>query len=159
AAWPSLVSLLETLRVGAKENGRGELALDDREDVLLAHDEELVLVDLELGPRVLRVQDLVADLDVDGFALAVVEDPARPDGQDLALVRLLLGGVREDDAALGHLLTRGGLDHDPVAQRAKLRRGSGGGGQRPFLLRRRPDAAVLPHGLGTSRARRPDEPD
>src|SRR5690242_10521204 len=123
------------------------LGLDDREDVLLADDEKLVLVDLELGPRVLRVEDLVADLDVDGFALAVVEDAARADGQDLALLRLLLGGVREDDAALGHLLTRRGLDHDPVAQRAKLRRGCGGGGQRPFLLGRRTSPSLL-DGLG-----------
>ncbi len=33
---------------------------DDRQDVLLADDEQLVAVDLELGPGVLGVQDLVA---------------------------------------------------------------------------------------------------
>src|ERR1043165_5414399 len=113
------------------------LGLDDREDVLLADDEKLVLVDLELGPRVLRVEDLVADLDVDGLALAVIEDPARAHREDAALLRLLLGGVREDDAALRHLLARGGLDDDPIAKRAKLRRRSGGSGQRAFLLGRR----------------------
>src|SRR4029079_1191598 len=98
---------------------------------------------------VLRVEDLVALLDVDGLALAVIEDAARTHGQDLALLRLLLDGVREDDAALGHLLARGGLDHDPIAQRAKLRRGSGGGGQRAILLGRRNGAVVAARWAGT----------
>src|SRR6266550_1669117 len=101
-------------------------ALDDRQNVLLADDEEVVTLDLELGPGVLGVEDLVALLDVHGLALAVVEDPARAGRQDRALLGLLLGGVRQDDAALGHLLTRGWLDHDAIAQRAQLRGGNGG---------------------------------
>ena len=83
---------------------------------------QLVAVDLELGPGVLGVEDLVARLDVHRLALAVVEDPARADGDDRALLGLLLGGVRQDDAALGHLLAGGRLDDDAVAQRAKLGR-------------------------------------
>src|SRR5919107_460332 len=82
------------------------LFADDREDVLLAHDEELVIVELELGPRVLAVEDLLADLDVHRDALAVAVEGARPDREDLALLGLLLRGVRQDDAALGHLLAR-----------------------------------------------------
>ena len=35
-------------------------ALDDRQDVLLADDEEILAVDLELGAGVLGVEDLVA---------------------------------------------------------------------------------------------------
>ena len=35
-------------------------AFDDRQDVLLADDEEILALDLELGAGVLRVQDLVA---------------------------------------------------------------------------------------------------
>src|SRR3954454_23516880 len=66
--------------------------LDDREDVLLGDDEELLPVDLELRAGVLGVEDLVADLHVDGLALAVIEDPARAHSEDLALLRLLLGG-------------------------------------------------------------------
>src|SRR5580765_2515789 len=76
-------------------------ALDDRQDVLLADDEQVVTLDLELGPRVLGVEDLVALLDVHGLALAVLEDPARAGRQDRALLGLFLGGVRQDDAALG----------------------------------------------------------
>ena len=47
--------------------------LDDREDVLLAHDEEILFVELEFRPRVLGVEDLVALLDVHGLALAVLD--------------------------------------------------------------------------------------
>src|SRR6476660_1522062 len=109
-------------------------ALDDREDVLLAHDEELVAVDLELGAGVFGVEDLVPLLDVHRLALPVIEDATGPSGEDLALLGLLLGGVRKDDPALGRLLTGGRLDDDSIAQRAKLGRRGSGGGQRAFLL-------------------------
>src|SRR5262249_1437723 len=97
-------------------------------------DQELVVVDLELGPGVLRVQDLLTDGNVDRLALAFAVERAGADGQDLALLGLLLGGVREHDARLRHLLTRGGLDDDAVAQRAGLRLRLRGGGQRAILL-------------------------
>src|ERR1044071_5809668 len=71
----------------------GRLFADDREDVLLADDEELVVLELELGPRVLPVEDLLPDLDVHRDALALGVEGAGADGQDLALLGLLLGGV------------------------------------------------------------------
>src|SRR5919201_2363870 len=95
--------------------------LDDREDVLLADNEELLVVDLELGACVLGVEDLLALLDVDLLALPVVEDPAGPDGEDRALLGLLLRGIRQDDPALRHFLTGRRLDDDTVAERPKLR--------------------------------------
>ena len=82
-------------------------------------DEEVLAVELEFGPGVLRVQDLVAGLDVDRDALAVVVEGAGADGDDLALLGLLLGGVRQDDAALGHLLARDRLDDDAVTEWAQ----------------------------------------
>ena len=54
-----------------------------------------------------------------------------PTARMRALLRLLLGGVRQDDAALGHLLAGARLDDDAVAERAKLRSNGGSGfGQR-----------------------------
>ncbi len=50
-------------------------------------------------------------------ALAVVEELARTDGDHLALLGLLLGGVGEDDAARGLLFLLDDLDDDAVAQR------------------------------------------
>src|SRR5215213_4630982 len=104
------------------------LFADDREDVLLADDEELIVVELELGPRVLPVEDLHPDLDVHRRPLAFGVEGAWPDGEDLALLGLLLGGVREDDAALGHLLAGRRLDDDAIAEWLEL--GLRGGGQR-----------------------------
>src|SRR5438132_7962273 len=81
------------------------LRLDEREDVLFAEDQELLVIELELGPRVLLEQDPVAFLELDldplaGVGVAV----AGTDGEDLALLGLLLRGVRQDDPALRHLL-------------------------------------------------------
>src|SRR5258708_21219264 len=45
---------------------------DDGEDVLLREDQVVLLVDLHLAARVLRVDHPVADLDVQGDALAAL---------------------------------------------------------------------------------------
>src|SRR5882724_7823328 len=89
--------LLPSLR-----NDRGS-ALEHAEDVLLAHDQVLLAVQLHFGPRVLPEQDPVPDFHVQGRHLAVVVHLALADSDDLSLVRLLLGGIRNDDAALGLL--------------------------------------------------------
>src|SRR5918997_6575101 len=77
--------------------------LDDREDVLLADDEQLVAFDLEFGPGVLGVQDILPLLDIHRLTLAVVQDAAGARGEDRSLLRLLLGRVGEHDSALRHL--------------------------------------------------------
>src|SRR5262245_28400430 len=94
--------------------------LENGEDVFLAHDEVLLVVDLHLGARVLPEQDLVAGLDVEGDLLAVVAHLAGAHGDDLALLRLLLGRVRDDDPAPADLLLLQTLDHDAIVQRTNL---------------------------------------
>src|SRR4029453_1696158 len=76
----------------------------------------LVAGELALGAAVLGVDDLVTDLDVEGHAVAVLE-ASGTDGQDLALLGLLLGGVGDDQARGGHLLALARLDDDAVLQR------------------------------------------
>src|SRR5215470_7360934 len=71
--------------------------LDDAHDVGLLHDQQVVPVDLDLGARPLAEQHAVARLDVERMQLAILATRARPDGDDLALHRLLLGGVGDDD--------------------------------------------------------------
>src|SRR5215208_1870218 len=66
------------------------------EDVVLADEDVLLAVQLDLGARVLSEEHGVADL---------------------ALDRLLLGGVRDDEPALGLGLRLETLDHDSVLQR------------------------------------------
>src|SRR5262249_55251423 len=96
------------------------LLADDGQDVLLADDEELVVLELELGAGVLAVEHLLPDLDVHRHPLALAVEGARTHGHDHPLLGLLLGGVRKDDAALGHLLARHRLHDDAVAERLEL---------------------------------------
>src|SRR5437870_7408072 len=92
----------------------------DGEDVLLGHDQVLDLVHLELVAGVLRVEHLVADLELHRNFGSVVQDPSGPHGLDDPLLGLLLGGVRKHDPALGLFLFLDGLDHHAVAQRFQV---------------------------------------
>src|SRR5690606_23091545 len=76
---------------------------DDREDVALAHDQVVLAVDLNLGPGVLAVQDRIADLDLHLDHGARIRSLARTGGDDLALLRLLLGIVGDVQPARGLL--------------------------------------------------------
>ena len=91
--------------------------LDDREHVARGQDNVLVRSVLDLGPAVLGVNDDVAYLDVDGHAVALIVDAARPDGQDLALLRLFLRRVRKDEAGSRRGFCFELLDHDAILKR------------------------------------------
>src|SRR6187549_2312637 len=106
----SACHLLLLLRaLGAR---RGDLG----ENVRLAQDQNLVDAELDLRAAVLGEDDLVAlaDFHRDDFALVVAG--ARADREHAAALRLLLGGVRQDDAARGRLLVLEGFDDQAVAQ-------------------------------------------
>src|SRR5437667_5391206 len=75
-------------------------AFDHAEDVLLAHDEVLFAVDLDLGSGVLAEEDRVPGLDVEWGHLPVVVLLALADRDHLALLGLLLCGVGDDDPPL-----------------------------------------------------------
>src|SRR5205807_7498709 len=92
------------------------LLFDHAEDVFLAHHEVFLPVDLDLGPGILREQHAVAGLDVEGPNLAVFEDLAVPDRDHFALDGLFLGGVGDDDAALGLLFLLHALDDHAILQ-------------------------------------------
>src|SRR5438105_2392522 len=95
-------------------------AFDDAHDVFLAHHEELIALDLDGLARVLAEQDTVANLDVDRNQLALVILLALADGDDLALVGLLCGGVGNDDATRGLALFFDALDDHAVVQRTNF---------------------------------------
>src|SRR6476620_3024875 len=83
---------------------RGGLALDDAHDVGLLHDQELLAIELHLGAGPLAAQDAVARLHVERHQLALLVAAAGADGDHLALLGLLLGGVGDDDATRSLLL-------------------------------------------------------
>ena len=94
--------------------------LDDPHDVGLLHDQEFLALELDLGPRPFAEQHAVPGLHVHRHELAALVAPAGPDRDHFALLRLLLGGVRDDDAALG---LRAGIDaahDDTVMQGAEF---------------------------------------
>src|SRR5690606_9756184 len=90
--------------------------LDHAEDVVLAEDQELLTLHLDLRSGVLGEQDPVTLLHVQGTDGAVLEDPAVANGDHLALERLLLGGLGDDDATLGLLLLLDPLHDDAVLE-------------------------------------------
>src|SRR5262245_28768389 len=113
----------------ARENARGARRpagssmigppplLHNGQDVVLGHDEVLFAVEGDLVAGVRCEQDAVAFLYLEGRPLAVVQQLAIAEAEDLALLGLLLGGVGQDDAAGGLLLGLQALDHDLVIQR------------------------------------------
>src|SRR5262245_37477814 len=81
-------------------------AIQHAHDVAFLHDQQLLAVDLDLGAGPLAEQHLVAFLDVESDDLSSLVAGAWADGDDFALLRLLGGGVGDDDAAgtLGFLV-------------------------------------------------------
>src|SRR5215469_3994220 len=89
-------------------------------DVGLLHDQEFLAVQLDLGAGPLAELHPVADLQIDRDQLAGLVAAAGTHRGDLALRRLFLGGVGNDDAALGLFFGVDTLDHDAVMQWTEL---------------------------------------
>src|SRR5215831_580764 len=109
--WSTGALLLGFLGLGLVDHG---------EHFVLAHDEKLFAVQLDLLPRVLPEEDQVAGLHIQGDALAVVLDLSGTGRDDLALLRLFLGRVRDDDASDLLFAFLDALDNDPVVQRSDV---------------------------------------
>src|ERR1700736_3955430 len=93
---------------------------DDAKDVALLHDEEILPVNLDLRARPFAEQNLVTGLDIERCELATFIAAAAPHRDDLAFLGLLLGGIGDDDPALGLFLAFETSDHDAVVQRTKV---------------------------------------
>src|SRR5690242_17282900 len=98
-----------------------DLGLDQHaHDVALVHDEVFASIDLDLRARPFTEQDSVAELDVDRDQLAALVTAAGSDGDHLALLRLLLGGIGNDDAAGGFRLGINSFDDNAVVKRSEF---------------------------------------
>ena len=80
----------------------------------------LFAVERDLVARVLPEQHAIALLHVHGDQVALVVAVARAGRDDLALGRLLLGGVGDDDPPRGLLLFLDALHNDAVVKRTNL---------------------------------------
>src|SRR5262249_11714331 len=94
--------------------------LENGEDVFLAQDQVLLVLQLHFGARVLTEEDAVPGLHVERDLLAILAALPVPGRDHLAFLRLLLGGVRDDDAAFLDLLLLEPLHQDPIVQRTNL---------------------------------------
>src|SRR2546423_14070308 len=101
-------------------NGIVELLRDDANDVVSAHHQILGTFDLPRLAGVFSEQDAVPDFDVERAHLAVLEDLAFADRDDLALIRLLAGGVGNDDSARRFVFRIEALHYDAVVQGSNL---------------------------------------
>src|SRR3984957_6376082 len=112
---------------------RGDGALDHTHDVGLLHDQKVLAVDLDLGAGPFAEQYPVARFEFERDQLAALVPSTRPHGDDLALLRLLLVGVGNYDAAFRLVLTLDTADDDTVMQWTEfhefLSRSTGDAGQ------------------------------
>src|SRR3954447_5480234 len=94
--------------------------IDDCEDVVFLHDEQVLAAETDLLPRVLAEQHLVAGLHVERNRLAVFPDAAAACRNDDAALRLLFGAVGDDDAANLLLTFVQAIDDDAVVERSNV---------------------------------------
>src|SRR5436309_4737608 len=96
---------------------------DFREHVRFAQDQHLVGAELDLGPAVLREDDLLALGDVHLDVLPVLVAGTRSDRQHAAALRLLPRRVRQNNPAHRQLLPVKDLDDQTVTKRLQIHEG------------------------------------
>src|SRR6186713_3010499 len=99
----NLTSLAAISNHSLNKRVRCTVSGDHAHDVGLLHDQEFLAVELDLCARPLAEQHAVARFQVDRNELAVLVAAAGADCNDFAFLRLLLGGIRDDDPAFGFL--------------------------------------------------------
>jgi hypothetical protein len=85
--------------------------------VLFTDEEVLLAFNVDLGAGILAEQHLVALLHGERDGIAVVVGLTRADGNDPALLGLLLGGIGDDDSALALLFLVHTCDENAVPKR------------------------------------------
>src|SRR4051812_29503610 len=95
-------------------------SIDQRKDLVLAQNQVLDAVDLDLAARILGEEDLVPGLDVELAKAAVFLQLAAADGHDQRLDGLLLGGIGDVQSPGGLVLFHEALHQDTVVEGSEL---------------------------------------
>src|SRR5579859_6040760 len=98
----------------------GGWLIEHAHDVELFYDDQLLAIDLDLAARPFTEQHAIADTEVNRDEFSAVVPAAWPNRNDLALRRLFLGGVRDDDATGGFFLRLNTTDQHTIVQRTEL---------------------------------------
>jgi hypothetical protein len=96
------------------------LLFDDREDLVLTNDHELLNADLDVNATVFTEEDAVSCFDLWSANLTVIQCFAWTDRYDFTLMRLLLSVVGDDDARGGLSLCLKALNDDLIVKGACL---------------------------------------
>src|SRR5256885_3512585 len=96
------------------------LGFNHGHDVFFAHDHQFFAFYANLGSAVFAEEDLVADFDVEGTDLAVLENLAFADRYDLSLHWFFGRGIGNDDAARRGAFLLQALHDDAVMKRTYL---------------------------------------
>src|SRR6266478_8287021 len=147
-----MTTFLSSVRVMVDGGRAARSGADDAEDVLLLHDQILLTVELDLAAGILAEEDPIALLQGEGELPAVLGHSAGSDRNHFALLRLLLRGVGNDDAAVLFVLLLEAPDEHAVVERAEFRRRCLSHRAGRCAVRNRPQLrrACLSHGAGAS---------
>src|SRR6478736_9776801 len=96
--------------------GRHVDLFDDAHDVGLLHDQKVLAVDLDLVSGPFAEEDRIARLDVERDERTALVAGAGTDGNHLALLRLFLGCIGNDDPTFGFGVTFRAPDDDAVVE-------------------------------------------
>src|SRR5208283_4999320 len=88
-------------------------------DFVLAENQVFLALDLDFAATVLAEEHAITNFDVERNAFALLA-LAGADGDDLALLRLFLRGVRDDDATLDGFLLFNTLHDNAIVERCKI---------------------------------------
>src|SRR6516164_3194250 len=120
ASVPSRISLAAMIIVLSAGLYSGGAAFEDAHDVGFLHDHQFLTVEANLGARPFAEQHAVAGLEVERVHLAVLAPGTRPGRDVIALHRLLLGGVGNEDPARRLRFLLHSPDHHTVVQRSEF---------------------------------------
>src|SRR5271170_1327196 len=98
-----LAAMMKTSNIWMKLFGltvRRRLSRQHAHNVGFFHDQKVSAVDLDLGPRPFAKENLIAHFHVHRRQFTRLVASPRTDGDNLALLGLLLGGIGNDDTAL-----------------------------------------------------------
>src|SRR6266568_2540149 len=98
----------------------GCLAFNDAQHFFLAHDEVLFVVHLNFSTGILTEEDAIPRFHIQRYNFPVLSFRTSANSNYFAFLRLLLGRIGNDEAALHRLLLFNSLDQNPIVERSKI---------------------------------------
>src|SRR5215212_6240936 len=90
--------------------------IQNAEDFVLTHDDELFAIQLDFAARVLSEENAISDLHIARNQRSVFQTLAVPDSHHLALLGLLFRRVGDDDSALHRFLLLDPFDNKAIVE-------------------------------------------